>query len=1025
MKTSTFPKTLLPRFLTSSFLALITASFAAQGVENSQTPREIRFNRDIRPILAEHCFHCHGFDQKTRKADRRLDEMEGAYAEKDGVRAVVPKDLQKSDLHRRIHSKDPDEVMPPPKETKQLTAAQRSLLDEWIRQGASYEKHWSYTPPAKVAIPPGQNAVDALIQARHSQIGLQFSPEADKRTLIRRAHLDLTGLPPSAEEVAVFEKDSSPDSYARLVNRLLDSPHFGERMAIPWLDVVRFADTIGYHSDTPRNIWPYRDYVIRAFNANKRFDQFTREQIAGDLLPDATTDQKVASAFNRLLLTTEEGGAQPKDYEARMLTDRVRAVSTVWLAQTIGCAQCHDHKFDPFSMRDFYSLGAFFSDISEGIISKREPGMPVPTPDEEKKVSEWKPRINAMREELQTHSLAPELHASFEASLINIDSETHWRRLAAEKPSSEKKAKLATDPEGFTTIEPGAGAAEDSLTFTITTPEGAPTQGFRIEAIPADGLKDLKQKTAGRSASFVLNEIVMQMGGKSLNWMGATASSEQKAFPAKLAVDQLNKPANNGWSPVSDAAGTPQIFLELLDPVPAGTTLKVQIQAAHAAGKILGKLRFSATQVEGICRAPQLIYPDKIRKIFETPAEKRNSAQTGALAAHIREFHPALHSKRKAVAHEETAMNAFINALPKCIVSIHTESKRVVRILPRGDWQNETGEVVSPGLPGFFAKPRGDGRALSRLDLADWLVSRENPLTARVFVNRLWKQFFGTGLSKTLDDFGSQGDAPVHGELLDWLATEFMDSGWDVKHMVRLLVTSRAYRQTSVASKELAARDPLNREWARQGRWRLDAELVRDTALEAAGLLVKSIGGPSAKPYQPEGYWENLNFPRRTYADDAGPLQFRRGLYTWWQRSFLHPSLLAFDAPTREECAAERSRSNIPQQALVLLNDPTYVEAARNLAARIVREGGSTVDERIEWAYRRVLQRRPTPLERQQLSKLAASHQAQFQDAPKQAETLMHIGISEMPGATPAPELAAWTSVARVLLNLHETITRS
>jgi hypothetical protein len=997
----------------------------AAAAVDSKTSKPIRFNQDIRPILADNCFQCHGFDQKSRKADRRLDQREGAFAEKDGVRAIVPGDLTKSEMHRRIHSSDPDEVMPPPKDGKKLTPEQKALLDEWIRQGAPYELHWSYTPPVKAAVPAQQHPVDAFIAQRHATVGMQFAAEADKRTLIRRLFFDVTGLPPSMAEVAAFEKDVSPEAYTRLVDTLLASPHYGERMAIPWLDVVRFADTIGYHSDTPRNIWPYRDYVIRSFNSNKRFDVFTREQIAGDLLPDATTEQKVGSAFNRLLLSTEEGGAQPKDYEARMLTDRVRAVGTVWLAQTIGCAQCHDHKFDPISTRDFYTMGAFFADISEGIVAKREPGMPVPAPEEEKKLADWKARLAALRDSLNNAQELEKLLPAWEASLAGGAPQTSWNLLPAEKMVSDKKSKLSADPDGFAVVAPESAHVEDVISLTVKTPEGAPTQGFRLEAVASEGLRDSKQKFTTRSANFVIHKVTVLSQGRQIGVLDSSASEEQKEFPGKQVADHAGKQPQSGWSPPAKSDATPELYLELMEAVPANSVLTVQIRFSNAAGKILGKARLSATQAEGMARAPRLLYPENIRKIVEVSAEKRNAQHKAALTAHIRETHPALLGKRREIAREDAALTAFVEALPKCIVSVHTDNKRVVRILPRGDWQNESGEVVAPALPSFFVKPPEDGRKLTRMDLANWLVSKENPLTARVFVNRLWKQFFGMGLSKVLDDLGSQGDAPVHGELLDWLACEFMDSGWDVKHMVRLLLTSRAYRQTSIASKELAARDPLNREWARQGRWRLDAELVRDNALQSAGLLVKTIGGPSVKPYQPEGYWENLNFPRRNYEHDNGPHQFRRGLYTWWQRSFVHPSMIAFDAPTREECAAERARSNIPQQALVLLNDPTYVEAARNLAVRIVKEGGTTADQRIEWAFRNVLQRAPSTAEKQQLSKLAGTHLVQFQDAPQQADTLLKVGISEVPGGAPTPELAAWTSVARVLLNLHETITRS
>ena len=784
------------------FLPLLVSLTRA---EDAALPEKIEFNRDVRPILSDNCFKCHGPDKKHREADRRLDTREGALAENESVRAIVPGKLAESDAHVRLHSADADEQMPPPKSGKKLTARQIAILDRWIEQGADYQPHWSYLAPVRPAVPAAddaafaKNPLDALVLARQRELGFAHAAEADRTTLIRRVSLDLTGLPPTPAEVAAFAADQSADAYEKLVDRLLASPAYGERMAIGWLDLVRYADSIGYHSDNPRNVWPYRDYVIRAFNENLPFDRFTIEQLAGDLLPNPTSDQKVASGYNRLLLTTEEGGAQPKDYESRAVTDRVRSIGTTWLAQTTGCCQCHDHKFDPILTRDFYRLGAFFADVKEAAIGKREDGMLVATPEEEAKVKAFDARIAAL--EAEVNALPKDL------------------------------------------------------------PKALPLPGFEDARI----------------------------------WI-EDAREERKKFVAPLA---------------------------------------------------------------------------------------------------------------------------------KCLVT-EAAAPRTVRVLPRGDWLNETGEVVEPGVPAFLPQPaNADGHRLSRLDLARWIVARDNPLTARVFVNRLWKQFFGIGLSKVLDDVGAQGEPPVNPALLDWLACEFMDSGWDVKRLVRLMVTSGTYRQSSLAPKTLVERDPFNRELARQSRFRLDAEIVRDNALAIAGLLVRKIGGPSVKPYQPAGYWENLNFPLREWHADTGDDQWRRGLYTWWQRSYLQPSLLAFDAPSREECTAERTRSNIPQQALALLNDPTYVEAARVFAARIVREGGADTAQRIAWAYRQALGRAPRADELRVTMALFGKHLALYANDAPAAEQLVKAGLAPAAKDVNVSELAAWTSVARVILNLHETITRS
>lgn len=814
----------------------------------------VSFNRDIRPILSDNCFSCHGPDAAHRQADLRLDVREDAVA----AGAIVLGKPAESALVSRIESTDDDAVMPPPDSHKKLDAKQKALLTQWIAEGAEYQKHWAYEKPVKAEVPAGTNGVDHLVRKRLAEIGLTPSPEADRRTLIRRLSFDLLGLPPAAEEVDAFVADTRTNAYELLVDRLLASPHYGEKMAIGWLDVVRFADTIGYHSDNPRNVWPYRDWVIKSFNANQPFDQFTIHQVAGDLVPDASQETRVGSAFNRLLLSTEEGGAQVKDYEARMLTDRVRAIGAAWLGQTTGCAQCHDHKFDPFTTRDFYALGAFFADIHEPITGRREDGMIVGTPEEHKRLAELDTALAEAKKKFE--AIVPQLDAA----------QQQWEA--------------------------------DIVSYKATLPELLP------DAQTPDAEKNIAKQVA-----------------------------------ASLAKEPAKRDGND---------------------------------------------------------------KNRLRDYFRSKAT------------------PLFPAERAGLAKAEQDRTAFYEPLAKCLVSIHTEKPRTVRILPRGNWMDETGEVTKPAFPAYLPHPTIEGREPNRLDLAKWLVSRDNPLTARVVMNRLWKQFFATGLSKVLDDLGAQGEAPANPELLDWLACEFIDSQWNLKHMVRIIVTSAAYRQTSVAPPNLAGADPYNREIARQSAFRVDAESVRDAALAISGLLVPTIGGPSVKPYQPEGYWENLNFPSRTYPNDTGDKQYRRGLYTWWQRSFLHPSMLAFDAPSREECCAERTRSNIPQQALVLLNDPSYVEAARSLASRMLQEGGGSTEDRVAWAWRRVLQRLPRVEEMETVMPLYRQQLAAYKADPKAADELLKVGLAALPADIDRVELAAWTHVARVLLNLHETITR-
>jgi hypothetical protein len=810
-------------------------------------PPVIDFNRDIRPILSDNCYRCHGPDQSKRKAHLRLDTREGLFTRTKEPGVVVPGKPGESELFRRITAVDKDERMPDPKSGKMLSPRQIALIEKWIEQGAQWKGHWAYLKPVRPMVPTVgggpfvKNPIDRFVLAKLTAADLEPSGEADRVTLCRRVYFDLTGLPPTKAEVDVFVNDPRHDAYEHVVDRLLTSPHYGERMAMYWLDLVRYADSIGYHSDNPMPVFPYRDYVIRAFNDNMPFDRFTIEQLGGDLLPGATVAQKVASAYNRLLQTTEEGGAQPKEYEAKYAADRVRNVSTVWLGATMGCCQCHDHKFDPYSTRDFYSLAAFFADVKEAAVGRREPGMPLP-----------EPRQTAALKELDVR-MAP---------LQNV---------------------LAT-----------------------------PTA--ELEAAQA-------------------------------KWEESLRLLEVRKLPKDIAAILLVEPG------------------------------------------------------------------------------KRTDKQKQDLATHYRTIAPVLQKAREQLAALQRQRDAIDKSIPRVLVTVSAPA-RVVRILPRGNWLDDSGEVVKPAVPHFLPQPQVEGPRATRLDLARWIVSRENPLTARVLTNRLWKMFFGQGLAKPLDDLGSQGELPTHPELLDWLAVEFMDTGWDVKHMVRLLVMSGTYRQTSQVRAELKDRDPYNRLLARQARFRLDAEIVRDNALAISGLLARQVGGPSVKPSQPAGYWSALNFPPREWQNDPGTKAYRRGLYTHWQRTFLHPSLLAFDAPSREECTVERARSNIPQQALALLNDPTYVEAARVFAERMLSEGGASVADRLTWAFGCALSRKPRDAEVKVLADLQAKHRRQYAGDEAGARKLLSTGAHPMPAAADVAELAAWTAVARVILNLHETITR-
>jgi hypothetical protein len=1005
------------------FLCIPASATAAASAKSDK----VSYNRDIRPILSDNCFFCHGPDPKKRKAKLRLDIREEALAKE----AFVPGEPDKSVLIRRIFTTDADDLMPPPGSHKTLATAQKQLLRRWIAQGAEYQKHWAYLPPVKPPVTQNRDGIDFLVQQRLSELGLKPSPEADRRTLARRLYFDLIGLPPKPEEIAAFEKDKSRDAYARLAEKLLTSPYYGERMAMGWLDVVRYADTIGYHSDNPRNVWPYRNYVIESFNENKRFDQFTREQLAGDLLPDSGQEQKVGSAFNRLLLTTEEGGAQPKDYEARMLTDRVRAVGTVWLGQTIGCAQCHDHKFDPITSRDFYSMGAFFADIREASIGRREDGMVVMDATQTAEVAKLDSEVTRCQKAYDAPR--PELAAKWEQNIrAAIAAEANWTPLTPEKMTSAAGLKLTVGDDQIIKTDKDPKEGKDTYRIKITQ-NLKDVVGFRLEALSGEKLPG-HGPGRGAEGTFVLTELSAEdENGSVVELADATATFEAPGFPASAVLDG-NRESTNGWSNKGVTGVEQALYFRTKAPLPtnAEAGLTFVIRQTSGSNQVLGRFRLSTTTNATAVLAPRTALPSaEIVEILKTPETERSEKQKEQLTAYQRAAAPELINERRHLAEVRKTKADFEAGLPRCLVSVTESEPHTVRILPRGNFLDESGDTVLPALPVYLKPPTstgtapGNGRRLTRLDLADWLVSRDNPLTARVVMNRLWKQFFGVGLARVLDDFGMQGEPPVNPELLDWLACEFMASGWDVKHMVRLLVNSHTYKQVSTASKELQARDPYNRELARQSRWRLDAELVRDNALSIAGLLVLKIGGPSVKPYQPEGYWENLNFPPRTYEADTGESQYRRGLYTWWQRSFLHPSLLAFDAPTREECAAERNRSNIPQQALVLLNDPTYVEAARAFAARILKEGGRDAGSRITWAWQQALARAPRADESSTIRDLLDRQVAEYRRDPPAAEALLKVGLVPAPKDLDSAELAAWTNVARVILNLHETITRS
>ena len=1026
-------------FLTSPIFCILSLMLLLPArSEETPVPEKIEYNRDVRPILGDSCFKCHGFDKNHRKGDRRIDTREGALADIDGIKAIVPGDLKASELYARIHSDDEEEVMPPPKDKRQLTVRQKAILSRWIEQGAEYQDHWAYIKPTKPTPPDAtqdvftKNSIDRFVLARQIGLGLKPGKEADRTALYRRLSFDLLGLPPKPEEVAAFVQDNAADAYEKLVEKLLASPHYGERMAVYWLDLVRFADTAGYHSDNPRNIWPYRDWVINSFNENKRFDQFTIEQIAGDMLPNSTKQQKIASAFNRLNMTTEEGGAQPKQYESKTVTDRVKTVGTVWLAQTYMCNECHDHKFDPVTAKDFYRIGAFFADIKEETIGRREQGIIVAPPELEKKLNDQSALVDRLNQTLV--SSTPEIKAAQEEwEKETIKSEAlvaDWTPiLPTEKPAAENKSVYEVKQDILFVKE---AADKEVIRIKAKIPLKHIT-AFRLDAL-ADPALPASGPGRASNGNFRLSEFSVEQllpDGKlqPVVLQNATATFDHSSMSITQAIDGVTASAyENGWGLTAEEAGKDHTAcFETQEPLTGDGEINVvfTLRFNYGGQHLLGKFKLAATTTEHPVRAPGVKgAPHDVMEYLAKPASERTPDQVARIEGRFREITPLLNTIRQEHAEAKIKRDELESQVARCIVSERNETPRVVRVLPRGDWMNETGEIVKPGVPAHLPQPAVEGRDLNRLDLAQWLVSRDNPLTARVFVNRLWKMFYGVGLSKTLEDMGTQGEWPAQQPLLDWLACEFMESGWDVKHVVRLMVSSGTYRLVSQTTPEIQEHDPFNRELTHQSPFRLDAEFVRDNALAISGLLKTRIGGPSVKPYQPAGYWENLNFPAREWANDQGENQWRRGLYTWWQRSYLQPSMLAFDAPSREECSASRVNSNIPQQALALLNDPTYVEAARAFAARIMQEGGSETDARIAWACKQALVRDAQPDEIQILRALFEKQLAIYTKDEGAAQEILKIGQAPVPQNLSKTELAAWTSVARAILNLHETITR-
>jgi hypothetical protein len=1040
------------------------------------------FNRDIKPILSENCFSCHGFDEKGRKAKLRLDLAADARAERKGIIPIKPGDPAGSEAWQRIISPHEDEVMPPPDSHRALTAAQKATLRRWIEEGASYAEHWAFVPPMKAALPTGSaHPVDAFVRARLAAEQLRPASEADRRTLIRRVALDLTGLPPRPEEVETFVADADPRAYERLVARLLAGPHFGERLALDWLDAARYADTNGFSIDGGRHMWLWRDWVIQAFNDNKPYDRFLVEQLAGDLLPGRTEAELIASGFQRNNMVTHEGGTIPEENLVNYNADRVKTLGEAVLGLTLACAQCHDHKFDPVSQRDYYRTFAFFNTLPDKGLDGNAGVNPGPSvqartvlrtgeeeglrngiaalearlarPDE-RVLAAWEhreqARLSVRGQGLRVHPVkvlkvsTPNRGAGFEVEgenrvrirqpgdLAAYDILTELPRLGV--PITGLRFTMLPQPEfplggwgpGPAKATPNRAATKKgkaAMTAPVADPEAPQLKGsFKLTAIAASA-----EPVPGDQVNLHRLEAFSRV----------TANSWEPENPPAGVLDPRN---DSGWSPDRATEGPVHLTATLARPLDAAAAPYLTVQLNFGAGKVMIPGLIEVAAITGVDDGTDL--PAAVLAALRTPAEARSAEHREVLWRHCAAHADELRRERVALANLRERLATLTEPFTTMVMSV-AEKPRETFILNRGDYAQPT-DRVEAGTP-LALPPLPAGAPANRLGLAQWLTMRGHPLTARVEVNRLWKMLFGTGIVATAADFGAQGEWPSHPELLDWLAVDFMEHGWDVKRLLTLIVTSATYRQSSAASAELLERDPQNRLLARGPRFRLPAELVRDQALQVAGLLVPRVGGPSVNPYQPFDLWREVSHygsspaTAQTFVQDHGEKLYRRSLYTYWKRTAPPPSMAAFDAPNREVCTVARGNTNTPLQALVLLNDVQFVEAARMLAEKVLVKGvrewgnegvsgkGSGGDDatRLRWLFGVCLARPPGEAELTVLQGALRRERARYQSNEGAARAFVAAGESPRDERLPVVEHAAWAQVASLVLNLSETVTRN
>jgi len=1061
-----------------AFKMLVAIGLLASGSQlgAAESGKEIDFDREIRPIFSESCYPCHGPDEKKRKANLRFDRKEGAFRElKDGRFAIVPGNLAQSELVRRVTASDANDQMPPPTSGRKLSRPQIDLLQRWISVGAKWEPHWSFVAPNHPPLPAVKNkawpsnALDIFILARLEREGLEPSPRAREQTLLRRVSLDLTGLPATPGQLAAWSARADPLGAA--VDELLDSPHFGERMASDWLDVARYADTHGFNNDASRSMWRWRDWVVEAFNQDMPYDRFITDQLAGDLEKNPTLNQQIATGFNRNHGINSEGGIIDEEYRVSYVHDRVRTTSMAWMGLTLECARCHDHKFDPTTQHDYYKFFAFFNNIDEtgedGRVANAAPIMTAPTDEQQRDIAALRLQIELARQEMDK-TLAKENWRNVKYDELfqkpvpnNPIASSNWV-VSLDLRSWNPSLKSITNAgggqpfhiEGNVTSAPGPlgetalvfDGQSDLRTEELTNHSGqawvfaAWVRRDRAEAAPLFSTASFTAPQSsgdyGRGVQILMTAAGAVEVRNAVRWPGYAA---QIVTRETMPLGQWQRVAVT-WDGSIKSAGLrvflngQECFSEIIrDDLTSGVGLSGPARIGASDEKGASRFAGALAAIEVWAEA---VHPDALaaqwrREVLcfdagTVPAardeEQNDRLHRAWLEANNVPFAREAEKERQGRA---ALLNLAAEA-PDTMVMRELANRRPTHLLFRGQYDQPRDEV-QPDVPEFlFPFPASAPR--TRLGLAQWLTEPRNPLTARVVVNRFWQSIFGHGIVKSSGDFGYQGDYPVHPELLDWLATRFIDSGWNVKQLIRLMVTSATYAQSSDSSPDLNERDPENLLLARGPRQRLTAEMLRDQALLISGLLYDKLGGPPVFPYQPTNLYKGIvvaaNYPGTTYTESRGQDLYRRSLYTFWKRTVPYPSLSIFDVPDREVCVVQRPKTDTPLQALALMNDPVQVEAARKLAERMLLEGGATPQERLDFAFELATARKPRPEEQQPLAALLEKRLAAYREDPAAAKAFLSVGDSKPNATLEAADLAAYANLASLILNLDETITR-